>query len=176
MFKVTGQILAAIDDPLQVGVIIIAGIMVLIFLLLVLKYGGVWLQAKLTGADVSVPELIGMTLRKVNARTIVVSRIVAVQAGLSVSTRQLEIHYLAGGRVQNVVNALVRAKQTNVDLSFEAAAAIDLAGRDVLAEVQACQESSPISPVDSDDSIRTAQVQADKDHIENLRAGREQAT
>ncbi len=154
MFKMTGQILAATDNPLMAGVLIIAGIAVFVFLLLVLKYGGLWLQAKLSGADVSVAELIGMTLRKVNARTIVICRISAVHSGLSVSTRQLEVHYLAGGRVPNVVNALIAADRANIDLSFETAAAIDLAGRDVLAEVQA----------------------EAKDQVENLRIGREQAT
>ncbi len=154
MFKMTAQILTAIDNPLEVGGIILAGIVVFLYLLVVLKYGGLWLQGKLSGADVSVTELIGMTLRKVNTRTVVVSRITAVRAGLSVSTRQLEVHYLSGGRVPNVVKALITADRANIDLSFETAAAIDLAGRDVLAEVQA----------------------EAKDHVENLRAGQEQAT
>ncbi len=151
MVKMTAQILAAIDDPIKIGGIIIAGVAVFVFLLLVLKYGRLWLQAKLSNADVSVVELIGMVLRKVNARTIVFGRIVAVQAGIPVSTQQLEVHYLSGGSVPNVVKALIKAKRTNVDLSFETAAAIDLAGEDVLADVQ---------------------TQTDKDQIDNLRAGR----
>ncbi len=154
MFKMTAQILAATDNPLMAGVLIIACITIFVFLLVVMKYGGLWLQAKLTGVDVSVPELIGMTLRKVNAKTIVICRITAIRAGLSLSAQQLEVHYLSGGSVPNVVKALIAADRANIDLSFETAAAIDLAGRDVLAEIQA----------------------EAKDQIENLRAGRQQAT
>jgi len=95
-----------------------------------------WLQARLSGAAVSFAELIGMTLRKVNARTIVVSRITAIKAGLEVSTAQLESHYLSGGRVANVVRALIAANRANIALSWQTATAIDLAGRDILEAVQ----------------------------------------
>ncbi len=136
MFDMTAQILAAIDNPFKIGGIILAGIAVFVFLLLVIKYGGLWLQARLSGAKVSIPELIGMSLRKVNSRTIVVNRITAMRAGVHVTTEDLESHYLAGGRVPNVVRALIAANRANIDLSFKVATAIDLAGRDILEAVQ----------------------------------------
>lgn len=118
-----------------IGLIIIL-IFIFIFGLIVLAYGRMWLQARLSGAPVSVGELIGMTLRKVDARTIVQSRITAVQAGLDISRRELESHYLAGGRVPNVVRALIAADRANINISFKVATAIDLAGRDILDAVQ----------------------------------------
>ena len=118
------------------GVIVLAGIGILVFVFLLLKYGGLWIQAWLSGARVSIAELIGMTLRKVSARTIVVSRITAHRAGVPLTTSDLESHYLAGGHVPNVVRALIAANRANIDLSFKTATAIDLAGRDILEAVQ----------------------------------------
>ena len=135
MFDMTGTILAAVA-PLKLAGIIVAIIAILVFLALLVKYGGLWLQAKLSGAPVAIYELIGMTLRKVNTRSIVVSRITAARAGLSLTTRDLESHYLAGGNVPRVVRALVAANRANIDLSFKIATAIDLAGRDILEAVQ----------------------------------------
>jgi uncharacterized protein YqfA (UPF0365 family) len=77
-----------------------------------------------------------MWLRKVNARQIVVSKITAIQAGLQLTTKDLESHFLAGGRVGNVVRALIAANRANIDLSLQTATAIDLAGRDILEAVQ----------------------------------------
>ncbi len=136
MFNMTAQILAAIDTPFEIGGIILAGIVVFVFLLLVIKYGGLWLQARLSGAKVSIPQLIGMSLRKVNSRTIVIHRIMAMRAGVQVSTEDLESHALAGGRVPNVVRAMIAANRANIDLTFKTATAIDLAGRDILEAVQ----------------------------------------
>ncbi len=121
---------------LQIGGIIVAIFAALIFILMVFAYGSLWLQARLSGAAVSFAELIGMTLRKVNARTITVSRITAAKAGIDLSTAQLESHFLAGGRVPNVVRALIAATRANIELSWETATAIDLAGRDILEAVQ----------------------------------------
>ncbi|HBG25782.1 MAG: hypothetical protein A2Y10_02190 [Planctomycetes bacterium GWF2_41_51] len=118
-----------------IGLIVIL-VLIFIFGLLILAYGRMWLQARLSGAPVSVGELIGMTLRRVDARTIVQSRITAVQAGIDLSRRDLESHYLAGGRVPNVVRALIAADRANLNLSFKVATAIDLAGRDILDAVQ----------------------------------------
>ncbi|MHC4230708.1 MAG: flotillin-like protein FloA, partial [Planctomycetota bacterium] len=81
-------------------------------------------------------ELIGMWLRKVDARTIVISKITAIQAGLELTTKDLESHFLAGGRVPNVVRALIAANRANIELSLQTATAIDLAGRDILEAVQ----------------------------------------
>jgi len=128
--------LAAVENPVRIGLIVIGLIIGLAFLLLILAYGRLWLQAWLSGARVTIAELIGMTLRKVNARSIVLSRITAVQAGLDLSQRELESHYLAGGRVPNVVRALIAANRANIKLTFQTATAIDLAGRDILEAVQ----------------------------------------
>jgi uncharacterized protein YqfA (UPF0365 family) len=138
MYNLTNTILA-VENPLRivgVTVLIVLGIAVLVFLLLFLKFFRLWLQAKLSRADVKFSELIGMWLRKVDIRTIVLSKITGVQAGLTLTTRDLESHYLAGGRVPNVVRALVAANRANIDLSLKIATAIDLAGRDILEAVQ----------------------------------------
>ena len=132
------KILAA-DNTLQMigmALLVIVGLVVLLFLLLFLKFFRLWLQAKLSRADVKFSELIGMWLRKVDTMTIVRSKITAIQAGLSLTTRDLESHYLAGGRVPNVVRALIAANRANIDLSLQTATAIDLAGRDILEAVQ----------------------------------------
>ncbi|MHC4552696.1 MAG: flotillin-like protein FloA [Planctomycetota bacterium] len=129
-------LIAAVHPAIKVGGIVLAIFAVIVFLLLVFAYGSLWLQARLSGASVSFAELIGMSLRKVNARTITVSRITAAKAGLTLSTPQLESHFLAGGRVPNVVRALIAATRANIELSWETATAIDLAGRDILEAVQ----------------------------------------
>ncbi|TWU67610.1 SigmaW regulon antibacterial [Crateriforma conspicua] len=104
------------------------------------SYFGLWIQSQLTGAGVSMWNLIGMTFRKVNPRSIVRSKIMATQAGLDdpeMSTEAIEAHYLAGGNVQQVVRALVAARKAKtISLTFREATAIDLAGRDVLESVQ----------------------------------------
>jgi uncharacterized protein YqfA (UPF0365 family) len=121
---------------IKIGLFIIVGLILLLFVLIFLFYGNLWLQARFSGVPVSFIELIGMWLRKVNSRTIVVSRITAAKAGLDLSTAQLESHYLAGGRVPNVVRALIAADRANINLSWQVATAIDLAGRDILEAVQ----------------------------------------
>ncbi|MBN1123462.1 MAG: flotillin-like protein FloA [Sedimentisphaerales bacterium] len=115
---------------------VISGIFVLFIVLLILKFGSLWVQAWVSDAPVRFSALIGMWLRKVNIRTIVVSRITAAKAGLELTAEQLESHYLAGGRVPNVVRALIAANRANIELSFNTATAIDLAGRDILDAVQ----------------------------------------
>ena len=79
------------------GILIIIGIAILVFALVMLKFARLWLQAYFSRADVRLSELIGMWLRKVDMRTIVLSKITAVQAGLKLTTKDLESHYLAGG-------------------------------------------------------------------------------
>ena len=119
-----------------VAVMVVIILIVVVVALLFLKFFRLWLQAKLSRANVKFSELIGMWLRKVDIRTIVLSRITAVQAGVEISTKDLESHYLAGGRVPNVVRALIAANRANIDLSLQTATAIDLAGRDILEAVQ----------------------------------------
>jgi uncharacterized protein YqfA (UPF0365 family) len=117
-------------------VLVVIFLLALVFVLLFLKFFRLWLQAKLSRADVKFSELIGMWLRKVDTRTIVLSKITAVQAGLTLTTTDLESHYLAGGRVPNVVRALIAANRANIELTLKTATAIDLAGRDILEAVQ----------------------------------------
>jgi len=138
MYSLTSKILGAGDPVKAVGValLVVLILVVLVFLLLALKFFRLWLQAKLSRADVKFSELIGMWLRKVDTRTIVLSKITAIQAGLTLTTRDLESHYLAGGRVQNVVRALIAANRANIELTLKTATAIDLAGRDILEAVQ----------------------------------------
>jgi uncharacterized protein YqfA (UPF0365 family) len=138
MHNLTDTILAAGEPTRVIGMalLVILILAVFVFFLLFLKFFRLWLQAKLSRADVKFSELIGMWLRKVDTRTIVLSKITAVQAGLMVTTRDLESHYLAGGRVPNVVRALVAANRANIELSLQTATAIDLAGRDILEAVQ----------------------------------------
>lgn len=88
-----------------------------------------WVAAWASGAYVGLTTLIGMRLRRVPPSVIVTARISAVKAGLSVSVDELEAHYLAGGDVARVVNALISADKANIPLPFKRAAAIDLAGR-----------------------------------------------
>jgi uncharacterized protein YqfA (UPF0365 family) len=95
-----------------------------------------WVAAWSSGARVGFGELIGMRLRRVSPGAVVNPRIAAVKAGLQVSTNTLESHYLAGGNVERVVNALISADKAGIKLDFQQAAAIDLAGRDVLEAVQ----------------------------------------
>jgi len=134
--QIPGQGNQDLSGMIAMVVLVVLGTVVLISLLLFLKFFRLWLQAKLSRADVRFSELIGMWLRKVDSRVIVISRITAVQAGLELTTRDLESHYLAGGRVPNVVLALIAANRANIDLSWKTATAIDLAGRDLLEAVQ----------------------------------------
>ncbi|MEO1970549.1 MAG: flotillin-like protein FloA [Pirellulaceae bacterium] len=122
---------------------VILGVMFLIALLIVgFKYGGLWVRAWMSSADVSVLSLIGMGFRQVQPRVIVDAKVMATQAGLDtnretgISTARLEAHYLAGGNVPSVVNAITAAHRAGIDLDFDRGAAIDLAGRDVFDAVR----------------------------------------
>ncbi|MEZ4271882.1 MAG: flotillin-like protein FloA [Myxococcota bacterium] len=97
---------------------------------------GLWVQALTSSARVSIVTLIGMRLRKVPPASIVIPRIAALRAGIVLTIEQLEGHYMAGGHVTSVVNALISADKAEIPLKFERAAAIDLAGRNVLEAVQ----------------------------------------
>ncbi len=95
-----------------------------------------WVEAVFAGVKVGIGDLIGMRLRKVSPTGVVRPLIAATKAGLTLTTRQLEAHFLAGGHVDRVVKALISADKANLGMSFEQAAAIDLAGRDVLEAVK----------------------------------------
>jgi len=120
----------------------VAVALAVVFALIAFMYGGIWFQAYMSNANVSIFSLIGMSFRRVNSRMIVQGKIMAMQAGIGperetgISTRRLEAHYLAGGNVPNVIRAIIAAHRADIDLDFDRAAAIDLAGRDVLDAVQ----------------------------------------
>ena len=97
---------------------------------------GLWISALAARVPVGIFALIGMRLRRVQPVKIVVPLIKATKAGLDLSANKLEGHFLAGGNVDRVVNALIAAQRAEIPLQFERAAAIDLAGRDVLQAVQ----------------------------------------
>jgi uncharacterized protein YqfA (UPF0365 family) len=97
---------------------------------------GLWFSALLSGVRVSLIQLVFMRWRKVPPSVIVTAMINATKAGLTITRDELEAHYLAGGRVKLVVNALISADKANIPLNFKAATAIDLAGRDVFEAVQ----------------------------------------
>jgi uncharacterized protein YqfA (UPF0365 family) len=123
-------------DPTVVPVfILMLAVVVLSFVLWAIPLR-LWIAAISAGAPVGIGDLIGMRLRKVSPRAIVPPLITATKAGLGLATKQLETHYLSGGSVDRVVTALVSADKANIDLPFQQAAAIDLAGRDVLEAVK----------------------------------------
>ncbi|OCA97320.1 flotillin-like protein FloA [Clostridium beijerinckii] len=97
---------------------------------------GLWVSSLAANVQVSIFNLIGMRLRRVVPSKIVIPLIKSTKAGMGLNVNQLEAHYLAGGNVDNVVNALIAAHRADIDLQFEKAAAIDLAGRDVLEAVK----------------------------------------
>lgn len=111
-------------------------IVAITFIILFIKFFGLWFRALLSGAPVGVLKLIGMWLRKVSPSVIVDSRIMLTKAGIPLDTDLLETHFLARGNVLRVCMALVAANKANIPLSFQRAAAIDLAGRDVLDAVK----------------------------------------
>ena len=97
---------------------------------------GLWVSSLAANVRISIFNMIGMRLRRVKPAKIVMPLIKARKAGLDLGVNQLEVHYLAGGNVDNVVNALIASERAGIELEFEKAAAIDLAGRNVLEAVK----------------------------------------
>jgi len=122
-----------------IGLLVLLGI---VMFALVAKYFGLWIQAKTSNARVSMLGLVGMGFRQVDPRIIVNVKVMATQAGMNIrepdgiTTARLEAHYLAGGDVMRVIQAIIAAQRARIDLDFDRAAAIDLAGRDCLDAVQ----------------------------------------
>ncbi len=120
--------------------LVFVGVALLIIIFLILFFTfipvGLWITAYFSGVKIGITTLIGMRLRRVVPSRIVVPMIKATKAGLSIEIDKLEAHYLAGGNVNTLVDALIAAQRANIDLPFERAAAIDLAGRNVLEAVQ----------------------------------------
>ena len=118
-------------------VLMLFGIIIFLSLFTYFIPVGLWISAYFAGVRVGIfKDLVGMRLRKVPPRQIVGPKISAAKAGLDVGLESMEAHYLAGGNVNAVILALISADKANIDLSFERAASIDLAGRDVLDAVK----------------------------------------
>lgn len=117
-------------------ILVPVAIILLIFLGLAISVIDLWVRALFAEAPVRIRDLIGMKLRRVPPHQVVLTYISAVKAGLEISTGMLEAHYLAGGSMQNVVHAMIAADKANIELKFQQAAAIDLAGRNIIDAVQ----------------------------------------
>lgn len=139
-------LLAQVEMGPQQILLLVAGAILLmlgiLFLVFFAKYFTLWLQAYMSNARVGPLSLIWMGLRQVKPAVIVEGKIMAMQAGVGtdpqsgITTQRLEAHYLAGGDVPRVINAIIAAQRADIDLDFDRAAAIDLAGRDVLDAVR----------------------------------------
>ncbi|MBO0698032.1 MAG: flotillin-like FloA family protein, partial [Zavarzinella sp.] len=123
----------------DVWILVIAGIALLVFLFMLILFFSfvrLYIQSLLTGAKIGIFDLIGMKLRNVDYAMIVRQKIALVQAGVRVSTEDLESHFLARGNVPKTATAVIAAHKAGLDLPWKTAAAIDLAGRDILDAVR----------------------------------------
>src|SRR5262245_56819354 len=134
---------------------IVGAVVVLIFVVVLLKFFKLWIQAYFSKADVALFSLVGMWLRRVNASVVVNAKIMAVQAGLKVDTTSLEALYLAGGHVPNVIRAMVAADRAGIPLDFKTAGGIDLAGRNVLEAIQTSVNPKVIDCPDPSKGVET---------------------
>lgn len=116
--------------------IAVAAIAILVALVFIANFFKLWLRALFSQAGVSIFQIIGMRLRNIPPQTIIDARISSCKTGMPVDTNLLEAHYMSGGNVVRVVQALIAANKANIKLDFKEAAAIDLAGRNVLEAVQ----------------------------------------
>jgi uncharacterized protein YqfA (UPF0365 family) len=121
---------------MAIGWIILIVVLVLLLVLLNFIPVGLWISAWAAGVNVGLLTLVGMRLRRVPPVRIVLPMVKAAKGGIPVTVDKLEAHYLAGGNVDRVVDALIAAQRADINLTFERAAAIDLAGRNVLEAVQ----------------------------------------
>lgn len=133
-------LLAQNRTGLVIGVAAVAVVFMLILTYLLIRFFSLWIQCKLTGVGIGLLQLVTMSIRKVDPDVIVRAKIMAVQSGLTdiypISTRDLEAHYLSRGNVLNVIKAMVAAYRAKIELSWQTAQAIDLAGRDLLEAVR----------------------------------------
>src|SRR5262249_4873674 len=131
-------------DGSETGYYLVGGAIIflggIVFLAIFARYFSLWIQCKMTGAGIGLLDLIMMSFRKVNTPVIVRGKIMAVQAGLTdlypITTRALEAHFLANGNVPRVIQALIAAHRAKIPLDWPTAAAIDLAGRNILDAVR----------------------------------------
>lgn len=117
--------------------LLVLGFAGLIFFTMIARYISLWFQAFVSGAPISLFNIIGMSLRKIPPRTMVNARITLYKAGLrQINVADLETHYLAGGNILNIVRAMIAADKANIPMDWRQATAIDLAGRDLLEAVK----------------------------------------
>lgn len=154
------------------GVVAFLAFILLGFAIFFFRYLKLWFQAFMSDADIGLISLVRMHFTKVNPNVIVQAKVMARQAGLSVdrrtgiSTRRLEAHYLAGGNVMNVINAIIAAHRAQIPLDFDQASAIDLAGRDVLDAVKTSVYPKVIDCPDPSRSGKATLSAISKDGVE----------
>ncbi|MCA9004677.1 MAG: flotillin-like protein FloA [Planctomycetaceae bacterium] len=147
-----------------VGIGILLGI---VFVALFARYFKLWIQAFSSRAKIGPFALVFMSLRKVKPSVIVDSKIMAVQAGLTdIPTQAFEAHYLAGGNVHRVVHALIVAHRARIELDWDTAAAIDLAGRNIISAVETSVDPKVIDCPDPKKSGRPTLDGVAKDGIQ----------
>jgi len=152
--------------------IVVAALLLLFFIVILGSYIKLFIWAYMASANVSLFSLIGMYFRRVDAKTIVLGKIMSVQAGIGseketgITTRRLEAHFLAGGDVLKVIRSIIAAHRADIDLDFDRAAAIDLAGRDVLDAVQTSVYPKVIDCPDPKRSQRTTLSAIAKNGVE----------
>ncbi len=138
--KIIPALMIFAQSPAGWAGIVVILLVVIVFLAIFAQFASLWLQCKMTNAGIGLLDLITMRFRKVSPTVIVRSMIMAVQAGLTkvfpITHSKLEAHYLAGGNVPNVIRALIAAQRADIDLDWDTAQAIDLAGRDILDAVR----------------------------------------
>jgi uncharacterized protein YqfA (UPF0365 family) len=115
------------------GILIVLGFILVIFLY---SFVGLWLQCLFTGAQIGIIDLVSMKIRHVDYAMIVRQKIALIQANVKVATADLEAHYLSRGNVPKTATAVIAAHKAGMDLPWRTAAAIDLAGRDILDAVK----------------------------------------
>ena len=145
-------------DGILIAIAVVLLVVLLVFIGFIAKFFNLWFQARLSGAPVGFGDLIGMWFRRVNPNVVVLSRIKAVKAGIQISTSNLETHYMAGGNVPKVVNAMIAADRANIALAWDSACAIDLAGRNVL---EAVQTSVHPKVIDCPDAVASGKTTID---------------
>jgi uncharacterized protein YqfA (UPF0365 family) len=125
-----------LDNPALLVAGAIALIVGILFMLVFFSFLGLWIQSKFTGAGIGIFDMVFMKLRKVDYAMITRQKIALVQAGVKASTQELEAHFLSRGNVPKVAVAVIAAHKAGMDLPWRTAAAIDLAGRDILDAVK----------------------------------------
>jgi uncharacterized protein YqfA (UPF0365 family) len=159
-------------DFITTGLMILAGVFLLVFLFVFLKYANLYIRSVLTGAGIGLFDMFAMSLRKVDPTVVVNAKVMLVQARIDgVERRDLEAHLLAGGRVVRLVQSMISANRAGIELDFRTAAGIDLAGRDLLDAVKTSVTPKVID-CPNPDSGKTTIAAVAKDGIQVLARAR----